>query len=52
MLITKEIKIKRINNITTQYIEAELNKLNLDVLSWVITNFDDNFLFLNISIIT
>lgn len=52
MITTKEIKINRIDDITTQYIENELNKLKLDVLSWVITDYDENFLFLNISIVT
>lgn len=52
MIITKEIKINIIENLTNDYIESELAKLNLDILSWAITKKDTNYYLLNISYIT
>lgn len=51
MITTKEVKIKIPRVYTSEYIENELERLNLDVLSWAIIDFDDSFYILNISVV-
>ena len=52
MITNREIKIKIIDNLTSNYIEEELNKLNLDILSWAIVNIDESFYTLNVSVVS
>ena len=51
MITTKEIKIKRIENISSEYIDSELSKLGLDVLRWAITGYDDDTFTLNLAVV-
>lgn len=51
MITTKELKIEKIVNPTSNYIEEELSRQKLNVLSWAITNYDEKFLYINVSII-
>ncbi len=48
MITTQEIKIKRTDNFNSKYVEDELLKTKLDVLRWVIVDFDDNYFTLNL----
>ena len=52
MITNREIKIKIIDNLTSNYIEEELNKLNLDIFSWAIVNIDESFYTLNVSVVS
>ena len=51
MIVNEFIKIKKIDELTSEYIDNELSKLNLDVLRWVITDIDDKFYYLTLSIV-
>ncbi len=52
MITTKEVKIKIPQEFTSEYIEEELAKMGLDVLSWAIVDFDENYYKLNIAIVS
>lgn len=52
MIINKVVKIQVVENLTSNYIEKELSKLNLDILSWAIVEIDENHYTLNISVVT
>lgn len=49
MILTDEVKIKTIKNLSSEYIETELKKMGFDVLRWAIVSYDDDFYYLNIS---
>ena len=49
MITTKEVKIKIPPKYTSEYIETELKKMNLDVLSWAIVDYDEKYFKLNIA---
>ncbi len=51
MIKTKEVKVKRIENLSSEYIESELKTMGFDVLRWAITSFDDKYYLLNIAIV-
>ena len=51
MIYTKEIKIKKIDNITSEYIDNELSKNYPDVLHWAIINEEPENFVLSVSII-
>ena len=51
MIVNEFIKIKKVESLTSEYIDNELSKLNLDVLRWVITDIDDEFYHLTLSIV-
>lgn len=51
MIVNEFIKIKKVDDLTSDYIDTELSKLNLDVLRWVITEIDNEFYHLTLSII-
>ena len=51
MIVNEFIKIKKVDDLTSDYIDMELSKLNLDVLRWVITEIDNDFYYLTLSII-
>ena len=51
MITTKEVKIKRQSDFTSEYIEFELKKMGLDTLRWAITDFDDEFYILDVAIV-
>lgn len=48
-IINKEIEIKTINNISSEYIESELKALNIDVLRWSIVEVTKDFYKINVS---
>ena len=51
MIVTKEVKIRKIDKLTSEYIEKELKKLNLDILCWSIIDFDKENYILNLAIV-
>lgn len=51
MIASKEIKIKKLDEFSSQYINEELEKMNLDVLRWAVTDVDDEFYTVNIAIV-
>ena len=51
MIVNEFIKIKKIDELTSEYIDNELSKLNLDVLRGVITDRDDKVYYLTLSIV-
>ena len=51
MITSKEIKIRKIEEFSAQHVNDELKKLGLDVLRWAITDIDDEFYTVNISIV-
>lgn len=51
MITNQEVKIKIVDNLTSNYIEEELKKLNLDILSWAIVDINESYYTLNISVV-
>ena len=51
MIFSKEVKIKKNDEFLSEYIESELNKLQLDILSWAIVGYSDNEYIINIAVI-
>ena len=51
MITNQVVKIAIVDNLTSSYIEEELKKLNLDILSWAIVEINDSHYTLNISVI-
>ena len=51
MITSKEINIKKLDEFSSQYINEELEKRNLDVLRWAVTDVDDEFYTVNIAIV-
>ncbi len=51
MITTKEVKIDKIDNLKSEYIESQLKQMGFDVLRWAITEVNDTFYTLNIAII-
>ena len=51
MITNQEVKIKIVDNLTSNYIEEELKKLNLDILTWAIVDINENYYTLNISVV-
>lgn len=51
MITSKEIKIKKLDEFSSQYVNGELEKRNLDVLRWAVTDVDDEFYTVNIAIV-
>lgn len=49
MITTKTVKIKKPHKTTSEYVEAELEKLGFDVLRWAIVDEDSHFYILSIS---
>ena len=41
-IISENIKLKNINEFTTEYIEGEFKKLNLDVVRWAIVDCNES----------
>ena len=40
--VSKLVKIKNNNNLTTEYVETELKKQHINPLRWAIVNVDDD----------
>ena len=51
MITSKEIKIKKLSEFSSQYINEELENMGFDVLRWAVTAVDDEFYTLNIAIV-
>lgn len=51
MIYTKEIKIKIPENLTVEYVENELKKLNKDILHWAIVGSDEDEYTVQFSIV-
>ena len=48
-IISENINLKNINEFSTEYIETELKKQNLDVVRWAITDVDKDFFTVSVS---
>jgi len=46
MIISDCVKIKRVKNITTKYIERELKKQRIEPIRWAITDINDKELII------
>lgn len=51
MIVNEFIKIKKADDLTSEYIDKELSKLSLDVLRWVITEIDEEYYHLTLSVV-
>ena len=51
MITSKEVIIPVIDNLTSEYIESELENLGFDVLRWSITRVDCGSYIINVSYI-
>lgn len=51
MITTKEVKIEKTDDLTSEYIEEKLNQMGLDVLRWAITDFEDKFYILSLAVV-
>ncbi len=51
MITSKEIKIKAADTFCAKYIDSELKKTGLDIISWAIISYDNGFYTLNISFV-
>lgn len=51
-IISENINIKNINEFSTEYIESELKKLNLDFVRWAIVEIQEDFFTVNVSYVT
>lgn len=51
MILTKEVEIQKNDNLSSEYIDSELKKLNLDVLKWAIVKVKENSYILNLAVI-
>ena len=51
MISAKEIKIKKIDNFDSDYIETVLENMGFDVLRWAITDIDDEYYTLNLAVL-
>lgn len=51
MITTKEIKIKRNNEFSSEYIEQQLTMLGLDVLRWAVVDCNDETYTLSLAIV-
>lgn len=51
MISTKEITLKKTENLSSEYIESELLKLNLNVLKWAIVEVKEDSYILNVAVI-
>ena len=51
MILSKNIKIKKIENFDNLYIEQELKNLGLNIVRWALITVDDNSLTVSVSYI-
>ncbi len=51
MITTKEVKIKIPEDFSSEYVEAELKKMNLDVLRWALTDFDKDYYTISLAVV-
>ena len=51
MITTKVVRIKKTNELTSEYIETELKKTGLDVLRWVVTGTDEDNYILSLAVV-
>lgn len=49
MIVTKEVAVKTVENITSEYIELQLKDMGLDVLRWAIVDIKDGKYILNLA---
>ena len=49
MILSKDVKIDKINEFSGEYIESELKKQGYDVLRWAITEISDSQYTVSIS---
>ena len=47
--VSQLIKIKKTDNLSTEYIEQELAKQNINPLRWAIVGIDDNMITISVA---
>ncbi len=48
-IVSENIQLKNINTFTTEYIESELRKMNIDPVRWAVIDVNENFFTLCVS---
>ncbi len=48
-IVSENIQLKNINTFTTEYIETELRKMNIDPVRWAVIDVNENFFTLCVS---
>ncbi len=48
-IISENIQLKNINTFTTEYIEEELKKMNLDIVRWAVIDINEKIFTLCVS---
>ena len=48
-IVSENIQLKNINTFTTEYIESELRKMNMDPVRWAVIDVNENFFTLCVS---
>ncbi len=51
MILTKEIKINKTSNLSSEYIESKLKELGLTVLRWAIVGIESENYLVNAAVI-
>ena len=51
MISTKEVKIEKPLELTTEYVEEKLKNMGFDVLRWAITDFDEKFYTVSLAVV-
>ena len=51
MITTKEVKIEKNEDFTSEYVEEKLQSMGHDVLRWAITDFDDKHFVLSLAVL-
>lgn len=51
MILTKEVKIKVTENLSSEYIESNLKELGFDVLRWAIVAQKDGFYIIDMAVL-
>lgn len=51
MILTKEVKIKAVQNLTSEYIETGLRNMGYDVLRWAIVSADKEIYNVSVSFV-
>ena len=52
MIYSKDVKIKIIDNLNSEYIETELKNMGFDVLRWAITEIDEKYYTVNLAVVS
>ena len=51
MITSKEIKIKKTEEFSSEYVNSQLKEQGFDVLRWALTDIDDEFYTVSIAVV-